>query len=102
MNDLSQKEKDEINSYMESLCNKRLYDNTEEQQEVLEYVTSHFMGFDMNPKYEYDLDIFNAYLDENLTEEECDYRFCYRKDLDRYDKNGKRNINFNRNYWKCI
>lgn len=102
MNDLPEEEKKEIDDYMESLHGKRLYENTQELEDVLEYVLRHFMGMVRNPIYIYDLDLFNAYLDENLTQDECDSRFYYRTDIERYKENGKRNINFNRNYWVSL
>ena len=102
LNDLSKEEKEEIVTYMQSLEGKRLYDNTEELEDTLDYVLRHFMYLIRNPIYTYNLDLFNAYLDENLTEDECDFRFIYRTDRDKFLSNGKRNINYMRNYWKVI
>ena len=102
VNNLSVEEKQEILNFMESLYSKKLYENTEELEDILEYVLRHFMDIEMNPQFDYDLELFNAYIDENLTEEECWYRFTCRTDTERYLRNGKRNINYMRKYWIII
>lgn len=95
MNKTKQKE---IINYLKPFEETRIYE--EEAQMIEDFCISHFMGFTKNPNDIYTLDFFNAFLDDSRIRYKP--RFRFRRDRDKYLKNGEINPRYGESYWILI